>query len=291
MAVDQQDPQKQLALVQLAQMRGGKLAASDRKAANDYFRKAASAARSYRELKKTPLNEMDLQGLSVVFYKEACAFASDNQPDKAMASLREAIDAGFSNVELLRTDQDLENLRARPDFQKLLADTRQRMQEQMQAEVRGEMAANKPFDFSFSLPDLQGKTVTLGDYKGKIVIVDIWGTWCPPCRMEVPHFIELYDKYRAQGLEMVGINYEEGAQEEWSKTITEFVKEQRINYPCLIGDDATQGRIANFQGFPTTLFIDREGVVRLMLVGYHPYEKLEAVVLELLAQASGSDLK
>ena len=54
-----------------------------------------------------------------------------------MASLREAIDAGFSNVELLRTDQDLENLRARPDFQKLLADTRQRMQEQMQAEVAG----------------------------------------------------------------------------------------------------------------------------------------------------------
>ena len=75
-AVDQQDPQKQLpALVQLAQMRGGKLAASDREAADDYFRKAASAARNYRELKKTPLNEIDkCRGCPWSFTEEACAF-------------------------------------------------------------------------------------------------------------------------------------------------------------------------------------------------------------------------
>jgi len=82
----------------------------------------------------------------------------------------------------------------------------------------------------------------------------------------------------------VGINYEQVPANEWKTTIQQFVKEYGVNYPCLIGDTATRRSIPGFQAFPTTLFLDREGVVRLVLVSYEPYEKLEAAVLELLGK-------
>lgn len=144
----------------------------------------------------------------------------------------------------------------------------------------------QPFAFSFALPDTKGKTVSLDDFQGKVVIVDFWGTWCPPCRKEVPHFVALHQKYRGDGLEIVGINYEQGPQSEWIGMIEAFAKENGITYPCVIGDGATRERVPDFEGYPTTLLIDRTGAVRAKLVGYRPYEQLDALVRKLLAAAS-----
>ena len=115
------------------------------------------------------------------------------------------------------------------------------------------------------------------------MIVDIWGTWCPPCREEIPHFIKLKDAY-ADDLAIVGINYEDGEGDEVVERIRQFATERGMNYPCVIGDQATQDQVPNLQGFPTTLFLDREGKVRLKVVGYHPYEKLEAYINVLLSE-------
>lgn len=283
-AADDQEPRKHLLMSQLLQMHGEKLAPRDRKTANQHFYRAAVEARRFGELTATPPTAQQRQVLSATFYNEACAFATDGQPENAMTSLRAAVDAGFSNLEMLAKDLDLGVLRDKPDFQQLVADARQRVLTQLRQEVRAEMAAQQPFDFSFSLPDLQGQTVALSDFQGKGVIVAFWGTWCPPCRMEIPHFIDLYNEYRDQGLEIVGINYEQVPPSDWNKTIRKLVQETGINYPCLIGDEATRSRVPRFQGFPTTLFVDRNGVVRLQLVGYHPKEMLEAAVLELLEE-------
>ena len=85
----------------------------------------------------------------------------------------------------------------------------------------------------------------------------------------------------------MGINYERVPQAQWVQKIELFIAEQDINYPCVIGDEATRKMIPDFRVYPTTLFINRAGVVRLKIVGYHPLEMLEAIVFELLGEPSG----
>lgn len=154
------------------------------------------------------------------------------------------------------------------------------------AGILEEMARLKPFPFDFELKDTSDRTVRLADYKGKVTIVDIWGTWCPPCRKEIPHFAELYKEYRDKGLEIVGINcHEGGSPDEVKKRIQIFARETEIPYRCLLNDETTEPKIPGFQGYPTTLFLDRTGKVRMMLVGYTPKVRLEAIVSTLLAES------
>ncbi|MBI3468679.1 MAG: TlpA family protein disulfide reductase [Planctomycetes bacterium] len=152
------------------------------------------------------------------------------------------------------------------------------------------LADFQPFDFPFALQDLNGKTVSLADYKGKVMIVDFWGTWCPPCLKEIPHFVELRKKHRAAGLEIVGVNYEQVPDDEARETVRKFVSDNGTAYPCVIGDETTQNMVPDFEGLPTTLFIDRSGKVRLMLRGYHSMQQLEAIVKTLLAETNSKSV-
>lgn len=146
-------------------------------------------------------------------------------------------------------------------------------------------AHTNSYEFDFSLPSTEGETVAKEDFAGRVLIVDIWGTWCPPCRAEVPHFVELQQEYEDQGLSIVGINYEgASSDEEAIGAIAEFTAEVPVNYPLLLGDEATQEQVPQFSGYPTTLFIDRTGKVRMTVLGARPKGELEAIVKILLAE-------
>jgi thiol-disulfide isomerase/thioredoxin len=283
LAGDPNNPEAMLIYTQVAQIKAQELAASDRAKANEMFLKVAEVMRKYAATKKE-LDPQEQQLLAGAIYNEACALATDKQTDKAIVALREALKAGFSNAENLKTDADFESLRANPEFQKLLEEVVAKAAAEAKEQAVKDMAEQKPFDFSFELPDLNGKPVSLSGLKGKVVIADIWGTWCPPCRMEIPHFVKLYETYQKDGLEVVGLNYERVPENERLETIKKFVDANNVKYPCVIGDDATRDKVPDFQGFPTTIIIDRNGVVRLKAVGYHPYEFLEAVVKILLEE-------
>ncbi|HUS19598.1 MAG TPA: TlpA disulfide reductase family protein, partial [Terriglobales bacterium] len=109
----------------------------------------------------------------------------------------------------------------------------------------------------FELATLDGKLVKLSDYKGRPVLVNFWATWCGPCKIEMPWFIDLKKKYESQGFEIIGIAMEDTENEK----IAEFVKEMGVNYVILKGKNAVADAYGDVQGLPTSFYIDREGKI------------------------------
>ena len=107
----------------------------------------------------------------------------------------------------------------------------------------------------WQLKDVEGKPVKLSDFKGKVVVLNFWATWCAPCRMEIPALIALQKQYAAKGLVVVGISVDEGSGE----AVKSFMTKTGINYPVVLGGRETAGAYGNVQVIPTTFYIDREG--------------------------------
>ena len=242
--------------------------------------------RSSEVLRKIPVLFKDVKPQEQMFLMRATvgdarASALEGKPKDALPPIKKLVAAGMDDLDMIEGEPDFASVRALPEY----AEIQQAMAEKMKADVVKELADSKSYPFDFTLDDLDGKPVKLADSKGKVTIVDVWGTWCPPCRKEIPHFVDLYKELHVKGLEIVGINCNEGDDKaEAVKTIKAFIAETKIPYTCVLNDDKTEGKIPGFQGYPTTLFIDRSGKVRLTLVGYTAKPKLDAIVSTLLAE-------
>jgi len=129
---------------------------------------------------------------------------------------------------------------------------------------------------NFTLEDINGMPVSLSDFKGNVIIVDFFATWCPPCRQEIPDFIELSRAYGTQGFTMIGISLE------GPETTRKFSKELDIAYPVLIDDDRVSNAYGPIRAIPTTFVIDRNGNIVKQYVGFRPKEVFEADIKELL---------
>jgi thiol-disulfide isomerase/thioredoxin len=129
--------------------------------------------------------------------------------------------------------------------------------------------------FAFRFPDLSGKTVANTDarFRGKVLLVNITGSWCPNCHDEAPFLAELDRKYRAQGLEIVALSFEEGDQLKDPARLRAFIKKYRIEYTVLLGGEPSEAtdkltQAVNWNAWPTTFFIGRDGLVRGVHAGF-----------------------
>lgn len=122
---------------------------------------------------------------------------------------------------------------------------------------------------AWELTDLAGKPVKLADYKGKVVIMDFWGSWCPPCRAELPHFQALYDKYKEKGVVFLGMNWEQpGEAAERMKAVTGFMAANKYTFPVVLDHDRVAVEAYEVPGFPTVFMIDKAGTIRYRNIGY-----------------------
>jgi cytochrome c biogenesis protein CcmG/thiol:disulfide interchange protein DsbE len=137
----------------------------------------------------------------------------------------------------------------------------------------------------FTLQDAEGNDLTLSSYKGKVIILDFWATWCPPCRMEIPHFIELQETYGDSGLQVIGVSVD---QQGW-EAVRPFIQQYKINYPVvLLTNSGIYNAYQNLLpanergGIPFTFVIDRNGRIQHQYVGYRDKKVFEEAVKPLL---------
>ena len=123
----------------------------------------------------------------------------------------------------------------------------------------------------FTLKDINGKTVKLSDYKGKAVVLNFWATWCPPCKTEIPWFEDLADKYRDQGLEVIGVAMDDAS----DKDIASFAQDMKMNYPVLLGKEEISDLYGGVEMLPTTFYIDRNGKITDHVLGLVSRKEIE----------------
>lgn len=115
----------------------------------------------------------------------------------------------------------------------------------------------------FTLKDLENKNFSLSSLEGKVVLLDFWATWCYPCRVEIPHFIKLYENYRSKGFEVVGIALDKDG----AKVVKPFAEKEKINYTVVIGDADVATAYGGIRAIPTTFVIDKNGGIYSKYVG------------------------
>jgi peroxiredoxin len=151
------------------------------------------------------------------------------------------------------------------------------------AEAQSDVGTSEgQFPPPFALADLDGNEVTLAEYEGKVVVLDLWATWCPPCRQEIPFLVSLYEEFKDDGLVVVGVGLDQGG----APTLIPFVEENGITYPILVGNREVQARYG-VTGIPTTFMIGRDGRISTKHVGYHPSmaEEMRGQIVSLLGLA------
>jgi cytochrome c biogenesis protein CcmG/thiol:disulfide interchange protein DsbE len=137
----------------------------------------------------------------------------------------------------------------------------------------------KAANLNFTLKDVNGKDVRLSDFKGKVILLDFWATWCAPCKIEIPWFVEFQQKYGSQGLQVIGISVDDTADK-----LKPYVKELKMNYPVLQGlnHDDLQNAYGPIWGIPITAVISRDAKICVKHAGISSKDAVENEIKSLL---------
>jgi cytochrome c biogenesis protein CcmG/thiol:disulfide interchange protein DsbE len=131
----------------------------------------------------------------------------------------------------------------------------------------------------FTLKDADGKPVKLSDYKGKAVLLNFWATWCGPCKVEIPWFVEFEQKFKDKGFAVIGVAMDE---EGW-EVVKPYITDKKVNYRVLMGDDSMAQLYGGVDSLPTTFLLDQNGKIANVHVGLVSKSEYENDINALLA--------
>lgn len=139
---------------------------------------------------------------------------------------------------------------------------------------------NKPANLGFTVKDMNGRDVRLSDYKGKVILLNFWATWCGPCKHEIPAFVELYNAYKDQGFVVLGISTDDTPAQ-----LKKFAQQMKMTYPVLVGNDRsdiTDEAYGPMWGIPVSFLIMKDGTICHKYMGLVTKEQLERELKALL---------
>src|SRR5579863_2528330 len=130
----------------------------------------------------------------------------------------------------------------------------------------------------FTLESLDGKSMRLSDFRGKAVLLNFWATWCGPCKIEMPWFVDFQKEYGSQGLQIVGVAMDDASTED----IAKFAKDMGVNYPILIGKEAVGDQYGGVPALPETFLISRDGKIMDKIIGLRGKAEIEDAIKKAL---------
>src|SRR5689334_15209445 len=137
----------------------------------------------------------------------------------------------------------------------------------------------------FDLKDVKGRTVRLSDYQGKVIMINFWATWCPPCRAEMPELVKLQREHRKEGVQIIGITYPP----EKKSRVLRFAKSLKVNYPIALGTRELKSRYSSEETLPLTVVIDRDGKVKDIISGILLREEFDEKIKPLLMKRGDTE--
>ncbi|HYP15414.1 MAG TPA: TlpA disulfide reductase family protein, partial [Bryobacteraceae bacterium] len=137
---------------------------------------------------------------------------------------------------------------------------------------------------AFSLKDVDGRSVTLDDYKGKVVLLNFWATWCGPCKIEIPWFIDFEQKFKDRGFAVLGVSMDE---EGW-EIVKPYIAKEKVNYRVLLGTDSVAQLYGGVDNLPTSFILDPEGKIASTHIGLVSKSVYENEIQSLLSKSTAS---
>jgi len=150
---------------------------------------------------------------------------------------------------------------------------------------KSQAPGNRPMAPLFSATDINGRKLELADYKGKVILLDFWATWCGPCRIEIPGLVQLQERYRDQGLVVIGVSMDDSVE-----PVRDFYREFSMNYAVVMGESRITELYGGIIGLPTTFLIGRDGRIYSKHMGATDVSVFEEEVKELLAGDTGKEV-
>jgi cytochrome c biogenesis protein CcmG/thiol:disulfide interchange protein DsbE len=214
------------------------------------------------------------------FYDLASVYARLGELDAAFENLERVLNIDPAFIEEAAEDPNLENLRDDSRYEGLAAKAYEDL-----AEFTATYATVPPGEPApeFVLVDTDGDAVMLSDYAGKVVLINVWATWCPPCRVEIPDIAELYDEYKGNGFVVLGISLDEIDEEFTVDDLAAASAELGVNYPVLLGTESVaEAYISKAGGIPETYIVGPDGIVKDFVYGMTDRDTLERKILKYL---------
>jgi thiol-disulfide isomerase/thioredoxin len=146
-------------------------------------------------------------------------------------------------------------------------------------------AGNHPIAPDFSLTDINGARLALSEYRGKVVLLDFWATWCGPCRIEIPEFVQMEQKYRDQGFAVLGV-----AMQDTPSAVSSFYQQFHLNYPVAVGNSQVASLYGGIFGLPTSFLIGRDGRIYSQHSGTTGPDVFQDEIAQLLAAKPGEEV-
>lgn len=227
-----------------------------------------------------------LEALAKPMVDMAQGYAQQQKVDLAYRSIESAIGCGYSDYRGLADKEWFVSLGDSATANRWMASFDVSYQNATDAWSQQVVREFQGANFNFSLRNIDGNTVAKRDFTGKILVVDLWATWCPPCRKGIPDFIKLQQNHRRNGVAVLGISMDAPeTPDDTLNTVQSFVEAEKVNYDIALGDTTISSQLQGKMALPTTLFLDRDGRVRYIARGYHDYAKVEAITKVLLNES------
>lgn len=275
-------------IVELLESAKYKSQTEDSAGADQDYLQAGELAERLLDL-RSELTRKELRITAIASYLQARALARSSEPQQALTAIERAFAAGFEDLERLDQDAELSLVRALPEFDAFRAAHETRLAAETRNEIQRQIESFAPYPLEFRLPNLDETEVASTEFRGKVVVLAFWGTWCIKCQAEVPALNRLQTAYGERGVQVIGLSYEEAEDNAAAvERIRKFQESNPVEYLCLLGDEATRDQVQPPDDgppewvFPVTLILDQQGRVRLHFTGEVSYRRLEAAVQSLL---------